>query len=64
MRNFPFIMGFVGMLVAIVFLLIGAYLDTSNWREATINRGFAEYNATNGHWQWKTNIKSAESLGK
>lgn len=28
-------------------------LWTDYWRQEAVKRGFAEYNSTNGAWQWK-----------
>ena len=43
-------------LVLFAFLLdaiISGIFVSGHFKSAAIERGFAEYNATNGNWQWK-----------
>lgn len=51
-----------GVIVAIllawvitVAVLVASRIGYDTLRTQAIQRGFAEYNATNGVWQWKTN---------
>lgn len=47
------------MIMFIIGLFIGAYLRDHVVREFQregIQRGVAEYNSTNGNWQWKINV--------
>ncbi len=32
---------------------IGEHRKISQWQKETVQRGYAEYNATTGQWQWK-----------
>lgn len=50
--NFYFVMTMIASL-ALGFSIAGAIFDQSNLKKEAIDRGFAEYNATNGNWQWK-----------
>jgi hypothetical protein len=48
---------FGGMVVAVVigvlvWVITGTEVD-KKWQAETVKRGFAEYNQTNGNWQWK-----------
>lgn len=45
---------FVGVCVFTGFM-IGRGFTQAKYREEAIKRGFAEYNATTGEWQWKGN---------
>lgn len=45
---------------AVIFVLgllagipIGEQRKIDQWRQETVKRGYAEYNATTGQWQWK-----------
>jgi len=45
--------------LVIVMILFGVFSTLStrrNLRQEAIQLGYAEYNATNGIWQWKTNL--------
>lgn len=36
--------------------VLGIYEERANKHEEAIQLNHAEYNTTNGHWQWKTNL--------
>lgn len=54
--------------IAVVLFVFGAIfcmyrnLDVMDLRQQAIHQGFAEFNATNGVWQWKApaNLKNAK----
>lgn len=44
----------LGTLIGVaVAMFISIPINNSNWREAAIKRGYAEYNSQTGNWQWK-----------
>lgn len=62
MRNvFDLMLTFIVVLfITLIITWVGADV---RWKEAkrtfqaeAVQRGFAEYNSTNGIWQWKTNV--------
>jgi hypothetical protein len=55
---------FVGMLIGVCILTLALVVadltplrasqeTNQNWQKILISKGFAEYNSTNGNWQWK-----------
>lgn len=36
-------------------VLVGAGIVSETFKRESIERGYAEYNSTNGNWQWKEN---------
>lgn len=46
----------VGIVMLVICLIVAIYrsIGVSELRQQAINQGFAEYNATNGVWQWKS----------
>lgn len=44
----------VGAIITALFALpFGGGIATANWKRDMVQRGHAEYNQTNGAWQWK-----------
>ena len=41
-------------IVILVICLIATSIGVADLRKQAIHQGFAEYNATNGVWQWKS----------
>lgn len=62
MNDKPATVAIVALIFTILLLIITAFRfelekDYSrNLRREAISLGFAEYNNTNGVWQWKTNV--------
>ena len=50
----PFLTGaIVGLAIGI---MIGAIIEEKIYQKKAISLNYAEYNKTNGNWQWKTNV--------
>jgi hypothetical protein len=48
----------ISTIVGIITGVLLAYCFTEDhWEKEMVNRGFAEYNQTNGQWQWKESGK-------
>jgi hypothetical protein len=44
----------VGILIGMVIMAIATYnIMNNHWEGETVKKGYAEYNQTNGNWQWK-----------
>jgi len=48
-----FVIGF--FIGSILFSIVTTNLNNDDWKKEAINYGYAEYNQTNGKWQWKDN---------
>ncbi len=61
--QFEFIVIFGGVVVFFLGICVGIPIGEqrkiSQWREDVIKRGYAEYNATTGQWQWKGDKQEA-----
>ena len=55
--SIPDVFVFILVIVGILFgALLATKVETRMWNNMMVKRGYAEYNQTNGKWQWKTNL--------
>lgn len=51
-----FVVTMVFMVALMLGTVLGAVISSSNYKHRAIEVGAAQYNSTNGYFEWKTNV--------